>query len=240
MFSDKDIRDAMLQRSTNSTEGILIEPFEEKYLTPVGYDLRVGDQGFSWKGKRIIEIQKEGRICIEPHDTVVIRTLEDVRVSKKIAATIHSMVSCAVEQGLSHVSTMIDPGWDGKLLISFHNYRDISIEIGFGSPLCTVCFYEVKSPADKDIRRPSDRDDIWQKLLEKAKEERDKNAYEMKLQTKRKNTETKIRIALIVGFILIASFSGIKISFLDPSLGASLAAFLAVISPFVLEILKPR
>lgn len=75
MFSDTDIKKQIEIRINDSTKGIFIEPFEDKYLTPVGYDLRIGLKGFSWNNKRVINIEHEKRIEIEPKDTVVIETL---------------------------------------------------------------------------------------------------------------------------------------------------------------------
>ncbi|WP_414585030.1 dCTP deaminase domain-containing protein [Scytonema sp. PCC 10023] len=240
MFSDTDIKQQIEERRNNSTKGISIDPFEEKYLTPVGYDFRVGVKGFSWKNKREFDIEQERRIEIEPNDTVVIETLESVSLSKEVGATIHAMATRAVLQGFSHISTTIDPGWTGKLLISVHNYRDSSVELRFRDSFCTVCFYKTESESKVPLGRPVDRDDLWQGLLEKAKEEKDRQAREIQRNKGREKTEYSIRIGLLVAFILVASFVGIQISFKDPALGASLAAFLAVVSPSIVELLKPR
>ncbi|AFY46386.1 deoxycytidine deaminase [Nostoc sp. PCC 7524] len=240
MLSDTDIKQQIEERKNNSAKGILIDPFEEKYLTPVGYDLRVGTKGFSWKKKCEIDIEKERGIEIEPNDTVIIETLESVSLSKEVGATIHAMVSKAVLYGLSHISTTIDPGWTGKLLISVSNYRDSSVMLRFRDSFCTVCFYQMESESIATLGRPVDRDDIWERLLEIAKEERDRQIKEIQIKKGKEKAEDRIRIGLMVAFILLASFIGLQISFKDAALGASLAAFLAVVSPSIIELLKPK
>lgn len=240
MFSDTDIKKQIEERQNNPVKGIAINPFEEKYLTPVGYDLRVGVKGFSWKNKREIDIEQEKRIEIKPNDTVIIETLESISISKEVGATIHAMVSKSVIYGLSHISTTIDPGWTGKLLISIHNFRDSSVELRFRDSFCTVCFYRAESESIALLGRPIDRDDIWERLLEIGKEEKDRQAREIQIQKERGKTQDRVRIALMVIFILLASFIGIQVSFKDPALGASLAAFLAVVSPSIVELLKPK
>lgn len=240
MFSDTDIKKQIESRKNDSTKGISIEPFENKYLTPVGYDLRIGLKGFSWNNKRVIDIEHEKLIEIEAKDTVVIETLESVSLSKEIAGTIHSMVSKVVLQGLSHISTTIDPGWTGKLLISIHNHRDYSVELRFRDSFCTLCFHNVQSESKAPLGRPTDRDDIWQVLLDKAKEEKDRQAREIKTEKVKNKIETRIRISLLVIFILIVSFIGVQISYKDAALGASIAAFIAVFSPIIIELLKPK
>jgi len=64
MFSDTDIKLQIEERRNNSTKGIFIDPFEDKYLTPVGYDLTVGVKGFSWKNKREFDIEQDKGIEI--------------------------------------------------------------------------------------------------------------------------------------------------------------------------------
>jgi dCTP deaminase len=239
LFSDEDIKKAVEQYNNNPEDGLLIEPFDRKYLSPVGYDLRVGKQGFSWNKKRIINIELDGKIQIEANDTVVIQTLESISLSKKVAATVHSVVSKIITKGLSDISTTIDPGWTGKLLISVHNYRDSSTELRFQEYFCTVCFYRVELESKINLNRSIDRDELWEQLLEKAEDERKrieqaKNQKEIQI----KNTN-KIRKIQLIFFIFIALTGGIATSVINPTLGSSLAGFLAVIAPIVYDMLKP-
>jgi len=239
LFSDEDIKKAVEQYNNNPEDGLLIEPFDRKYLSPVGYDLRVGKQGFSWNKKRIINIELDGKIQIEANDTVVIQTLESISLSKKVAATVHSVVSKIITKGLSDISTTIDPGWTGKLLISVHNYRDSSTELRFQEYFCTVCFYRVELESKINLNRSIDRDELWEQLLEKAEDERKrieqaKNQKEIQI----KNTN-KIRKIQLIFFIFIALTGGIVTSVINPTLGSSLAGFLAVIAPIVYDMLKP-
>lgn len=229
MFSDVDIKQQLQERKKNSERGILIEPFEDKYLTPVGYDLRVGKKGFSWNSKEEVDIEGKRRIEIKPNDTIVIETLESVSLSKEVGATIHSMATRVITQGLSQISTTIDPGWTGRLLISFHNYRDSSVELRLGDSFCTICFYRVESKSKVSLGRPPDRDDLWQQLIEISRQEK-----------KKKEEENRRRNFGRWAFIAIGLLVGVIISIRKPDIGASVATFLAVFSPLVYDNLKPR
>jgi hypothetical protein len=57
---------------------------------------------------------------VEPNDTVLILTQEEVWVSEQIAGTFHSKVGI-VSSGFGHISTTLDPNWEGPLLISLNN-----------------------------------------------------------------------------------------------------------------------
>lgn len=239
MFSDEDIKKAMNDFKNTREDGLDIEDFEQKYLTPVGYDLRVGKQGFSWNKKSVIDIEKDGKIYIDANDTVVIRTLESLILSKKVSATIHSMVSKIIPKGLSNISTTIDPGWSGKLLISVRNYRDSPTELRFEEPFCTVCFYGVSLASKTNLGRPIDRDDLWDQLLEKAELEKERINQEKNTRQKEIQDENKNRRKLSISLAIVALICGITASLINPAAGSSIAGFLAVIAPIVYDRLKP-
>ena len=159
----------------------------------------------------------------------MIETLESVSLSKEVTATIHAMATRVVLQGLSHISTTIDPGWTGKLLISIHNYRDSSVELRFRDSFCTVCFYKVESESKVPLGRPVDRDDLWQQLIEISRQEKKKQ--------KRENINRNIVIFSLVAIVLLV---GVSISLKNPELGSALAAFIALFSPIVYDQLKPK
>ncbi|MFB2768796.1 deoxycytidine deaminase [Pelatocladus sp. BLCC-F211] len=242
MFSDEDIKTAMEKWSSNPLEeGLFIEPFDKKYLTPVGYDLRVGKEVFSWNKKRVIEIEKDGSIQIEPNDTIVIKTLEDISLSKKVSATIHAMVSKIITKGFSDISTTVDPGWSGKLLISIHNHRDSYTELRFAEPFCTICFYSVGIAAKTNLGRPIDRDDLWDQLLEKAQIEKTRIEAEEKRKKQAIEKSNSDRNILLIFLVLATLSIGITSSVINATVGSSVAAFLAVIAPIVYDkFLKPQ
>ncbi|MGB3205860.1 MAG: hypothetical protein WBB28_12795 [Crinalium sp.] len=238
MYSDVDINEEIQARKTDAKLGIAIKPFNPNYLTPVGYDLSIGIKGFSWEKKSEIDIENEGKIEIEPNDTVVVETLESISLSKQVGATIHSMATRAVLQGLSHISTTIDPGWNGKLLISFHNYKDTSVELRFKDSFCTVCFYRVESESQVSLGRPPDRVDLWQNLIEVARQERKRQEKDLQIRESKKKQEERIRNILLVGFIIIAGSISHYISANKPEYGASFAAFLALFAPIIYKLLE--
>jgi len=240
VFSDEDINKAMKDYQNNPEDGLYIEDFENNSLTPVGYDLRVGEEGFSWKKKRIIPIKQEGKIQIEANDTVVIRTLESLSLSKKVSATIHSIVSKVIPKGLSDISTTIDPGWTGKLLISVHNNRDSSTELSFGERLCTVCFYKVGLESKKNRGTSENRDDLWEQVREKAREEEERIKNANNQEENKRKAENANRERLLIFLIIVVSVGAIAASSINPTAGSSIAAFLAVIAPVVYDkFLKP-
>ena len=155
---------------------IYLYPFDEKSLTPVGYDIRVGEKYSSALKTDHFTLREGELIEIKPKDTILITSLEKIGMPKnrKISALILSQVS-KVSKGLSHISTTIDPDWEGKLLIAIHNHSRDKVELRFGEPFCTVVFFENKSPSTKDCCKIPDRLDIYeQKWIEQTKKAKKK------------------------------------------------------------------
>ncbi|MEW6068075.1 MAG: hypothetical protein AB1610_07285 [Nitrospirota bacterium] len=151
LLTDTNLKNMICSENTWTDKNKLhIYPFFEDCLTPVGYDLRVGSPYSSALKGGTFEIKEGDQIAIIPQDTVLITTLEEVGMPKDrtISALIASKVS-KVSKGLSHISTTIDPDWDGKLLIAIHNHSRDTVNLNFAEPLCTVVFFENKSPSTK-------------------------------------------------------------------------------------------
>ena len=159
-YSDQDIRKAL-------NKDIVIEPFFEDALTPIGYDFRIGDYVFSLE-KGIIE-PENGVYILPPQSTIQILTEESLWVSGRIAGTFHSKVSL-VSKGLSHISTTLDPNWYGPLLITTRNNMDRAIEIKADQQFVTLMFAEVKTPTASKHKKPEFRKDILIKQLDQQEE----------------------------------------------------------------------
>lgn len=117
LLTDIDIRELM------KIDEIVIHPFEDHNLTPVGYNLTPSDFILSINSQLLVNVYSEEneKFCfIEPNDTVVIMTREAIKVGSNIAGTFHSRVSI-VSKGFGHISTTLDPKWQGPLLISLNN-----------------------------------------------------------------------------------------------------------------------
>lgn len=150
IFSDVDIRKAL-------GNDIVIEPFTESSLTPIGYDFTVGEYIYSLE-HGLIEPQN-GSFEIPPHSTVQILTRESLWVSGRIGGTFHSKVSL-VSRGMSHISTTLDPGWYGPLLITLRNNMSTSQRIKTTDAFVTLIFFKLTTPTTTKHNKPESRRDI--------------------------------------------------------------------------------
>ena len=151
-----DIEIKQLIEAELEDEKLLINPFEEDWLTPMGYDLRVGGCYKTYKNEtRKLRINEGETITIKPGETALIDTLERIGMPRNcsIGALLVSRVS-QVNRGLSHISTKIDPNWDGTLKIAVSNFSKKNIELEYKEKICCIVFFSIRNPSRKERRIP--------------------------------------------------------------------------------------
>jgi deoxycytidine triphosphate deaminase len=173
LLTDTDIRKILkIEQVESSEDSLTILPYLESSLTPVGYDLRIG--------KIISTSNKPGRktigegdsFIISPGSTALITTLESIEMPKTrlISGLIESKVT-KVAQGLSHISTTVDPDWKGNLLVAIHNHSNKKIELAYGEAFCTIIFIKNLSPSTMLCDKQPGREDIFLDKFDKEANE---------------------------------------------------------------------
>jgi Deoxycytidine deaminase len=128
-MTDTEISEAI----NNQDREIIIFPFNEKNLTPIGYNFSFSRFIVSLsKGNfvTLVNDKKTGVMYFDlrPSETVLVLSKETVSVSANIGGTFHSKVSL-VAKGLGHVSTTLDPGWQGQLLVPLNNPTNRKVRV---------------------------------------------------------------------------------------------------------------
>ncbi len=134
VLSDKDIQKSMM----NETIGI--EPFNEKNLTPNGYDLTIEEIYI----KKTNENNKEGVVKIPAMTWFVISTKEFVKMGPKITSQLWIRSSYA-RKGVMASFGKVDAGFCGTLTISCFNANNEDIEIPIGDRFCQIVFENLES-----------------------------------------------------------------------------------------------
>jgi deoxycytidine triphosphate deaminase len=130
---------------------------------------RSGDQKPFLKdreGQRIFDIKSYGTLTILPGEFALVGTNEYVEMSHAIGASLYSNVR-NTDVGLSHISTMIDPSWHGKLQIGISNPTRFSKQLKHLDPISILRFHRLSQTPPQFIlerfrtRRPHFGDDWW-------------------------------------------------------------------------------
>ncbi len=169
-MTDRDIKNAFYSGE------IYISSYNPKNLTPVGYNLCASDMIISTKTGLPLKVYQDGKqkyVMVSANDTILVATHESLFVGEQIMGTFHSRV-CIVSQGFGHVSTTLDPMWNGVLLIAINNPTNqkkkfIVYDNDSPMPFVTLVFYRFNQPAIVRSFRPPNRTDILEKFLQKPK-----------------------------------------------------------------------
>ena len=152
----------------------------DKRLTPAGFNFSFTHFIVSLNSGSYIQVYEDtvnNDIFFElaSGDTALALTQESIWVSGYIAGTFHSKVSF-VAQGLGHISTTLDPGWNGQLLISINNPNKEDKRVVIGkknnrtneidySTFITLCLYKLCTPALKCSDNTFARFEIIERIL---------------------------------------------------------------------------
>jgi deoxycytidine triphosphate deaminase len=174
VLSASDIKQAMARHE------IAISPYEESNLSPVGYNFSFSEFIFSVNSQLMVEQKfdpnnSEIYCIISPHDTVLILSREAIWISDNYIGTFHTKVS-VVSKGFGHISTTLDPNWEGILLFSLNNPTNKKIKIVIGkkgldsikyNTFVTLILYKLISPSDRDSDNHSSRLELLRGLFQR-------------------------------------------------------------------------
>jgi len=176
LLTDTDIKKIVVtdRKTKHGNDKLLISPYDEKCLTPVGYDLRIGSDYASRKFGKYDTLKENEEINIRSGDTILVKTLERIEMPENlsISGLISSKVSI-VTKGLTHISTTVDPDWKGNLLITISNVSNETVTLKYGQAFCTAVFLENKSLPTVLSNHDDSRNDLffkdWTKVNKKAR-----------------------------------------------------------------------
>lgn len=171
-MNDREIRKAL------DEEELVICPYQDKNLTPVGYNLTFSRFIISLHRKAFVRLHKEGNewcFYLKPKETVLVLTMESIWVSKYIGGTFHSKVGL-VTYGLGHISTTLDPGWQGQLLVPLNNPTGDKIRIVVATQtqdqkmeyqtFITMVLFRSETPAIQPADNETARIELLEKIVE--------------------------------------------------------------------------
>lgn len=136
LLSDADIRRYLAKGE------IQIEPFDERNLTPNGYDVSI---------EEIVVPAVRGRVPanrIPPATRFAVSTRESIRLSRHVAGQIWLRTTWA-RRGVVAAFGMIDAGFSGTLTFGAFNASSDPLELPVGDRFAQVVFFTLESPASE-------------------------------------------------------------------------------------------
>ena len=138
LLSDGDIRRFLAKGE------IRIEPFDEKNLTPNGYDVTIEEVMIPMSNARI----REGVAKVPPMTRFAVSTRESVRLGRHVAGQIWLRTTWA-RRGVLAAFGMIDAGFHGTLTFGALNGGTDILELPIGDRFAQTIFFTLESPASE-------------------------------------------------------------------------------------------
>ncbi len=134
VLSDIDIKNVINLNQLN------IDPFNNKNLTPNGYDLTIDE---IYIKKNDLTVSK-GVAIIPPLSWFAISTKEFIKMGSKISSQLWIRSSYA-RKGIFASFGKVDAGFHGTLTISCFNSNSIDVKIPIGDRFCQIVFENLSS-----------------------------------------------------------------------------------------------
>jgi dCTP deaminase len=144
VLSDRDILAGM------ESGRIGITDYNEKSLTPNGYDLRVAE--ISVNG--VVHGADEKVVKIPPKTMFFVSTIERVRMGDDVCGNLWLRTSW-IRKGTIAAFGMVDAGFEGTLTLGSYNSSDSELEIPIGERYCQLVFQTMTSDSEKSYAKRS-------------------------------------------------------------------------------------
>lgn len=136
VLSDADI----LRRLADGT--LALAPFEEKSLTPNGYDLRVAEVLVPDVSADVV---REGKVVVPGGARFLVSTMERVRMPPDVCGSLWLRSSYA-RRGVFGSFGKVEAGFEGTLTVGGHNAGRAPVEVPIGDRFCQLVFETLDSP----------------------------------------------------------------------------------------------
>jgi deoxycytidine triphosphate deaminase len=122
-------------------------------------DLHVGEEFLLFSevkeklGDNIMKLKEGEGFNLKPGDTVIIKTREYIEMPKNVGGLISSKLPL-VSFGISHVSTTLDPTFQGYLAITMTNVGGYNIQFDFGDPIAYATLFWITGKKETSFVYP--------------------------------------------------------------------------------------
>jgi len=126
--------------------GIDWNQIDDDKTSNVCYDLRLGEQYRDHRDNSAKQLEENGKISITSGTAMIVETLESISLPSTIFGSVYPKVSLS-QKGLANLTSKVDPGYEGKLLITIFNLGKKTIELEYKKAFCSIVFQEVNPAA---------------------------------------------------------------------------------------------
>lgn len=128
---------------------IEIEPFDEKYLEPATYDLRVGDHAAVTTAPGPIDLREAKLLTVEPGAMAILQSLEVLKLSERVAARIGPKTALLRRGIMVATGPQVDPGFHGRLIVNLINLSPRSFVLRHQDAFLSIEFHALSEAPER-------------------------------------------------------------------------------------------
>ncbi len=137
ILSDADILDAVRSGALG------LDPFEERHLTPNGYDLTVAEVMVP-DVHGTDQVFRDGPVSVPPRERFILSTREVVRMPPDVAAQLWLRTSWG-RRGVLAQFGKVEAGFSGTLTVPAFNAAAAPVDVAVGDRFCQIVFERLSS-----------------------------------------------------------------------------------------------
>jgi dCTP deaminase len=128
---------------------IEIDPYDEHFLEPATYDLRVGDHAAVTTAPSPINLREEKLLTIEPGAMAILESLEELKLSDRVAARIGPKTTLLRRGIMVATGPQVDPGFHGRLIVNLTNLSPRSFALRYQDPFLSMEFHGLSEAPER-------------------------------------------------------------------------------------------
>ena len=129
-----------------ATKTGMIAPYDGKYLKSSSYEVQIGNEIIYWDDngeKNHLQISEGEKIILKPNSLMFFKTRQIFRLPDYIAVRFNLRITNVHRGLLLGTGPLVDPGFEGQILIPLHNLTTNSYTFKAGESLIWVEFTKV-------------------------------------------------------------------------------------------------
>jgi deoxycytidine triphosphate deaminase len=194
--------------------GNLIVDGELEKVSGASYDLSLGDE-YYYNGKPHLLNDQNEFIKLEPHEYVLVRASETIKMPKDIAARFGIKVGLFLQGLIQSNGPQVDPGFYGVLWCLLFNTSGDVVQLKRSDHYSTIEFCKLLSPTSTYKGRYQDKDRIMQYLPKDASRSPIKKLQDDIQELKNEKMWSKVWPSVIGGLIAAAALTVAIISLVN-------------------------
>ncbi len=131
---------------------LVISPFDEHFLEPASYDLRVGKDAATIPSNGDdprIDLEREGFVVIAPYAPAIVYIMEHLKLPLTLAGRFGLKSSLSRRGIYASVGPQVDPGFEGKLSVTLYNFTPIPLALNYGDTFLSLELHRLNIAASR-------------------------------------------------------------------------------------------